>query len=539
MTTRKSIQSVWRILNILLLIIVVYFSYSLKNLNLIADKKIMVVQFSATIFCICIEVIQERSENDRAILIARISTVILSISFIFASIYVCEMKINVDKVMENIEEYDHIVLATRIDGDINNINDMAKYKIGTQTLSDANGTKQAKDKIESELKKNIETKEYENIITMASALLNKEIDIMIYNNAYLSFVTENDSSFENKIKIIREYKIPKEKDNTLSSSNLQQSVDNEINFSETNNDEINISVSTDNTVNNSSTSLQIDVNQEKIQYIEGKDTMSIYISGIDVYGEIGKTSRSDVNIFAIINPNTRQILLVTTPRDYFVQIPNISGDKKDKLTHAGIYGVDASMNTLENIYDMKLDYYLRVNFTSVEEIVDALGGITVYSEYPFTMGNGYEIKKGYNRLDGVNALRFCRQRYNLPGGDNQRGKNQMEVIKAVAKKVTGASVLLNANKLLETIQGNVDMNVPYELIQRLIKEELSSASDWEIKMMAAEGTDSKAETYSAPGTELYVMEPNLISLYNIKNEVVKIEKGEVLEDVISLDGQID
>ena len=539
MTTRKSIQSVWRILNILLLIIVVYFSYSLKNLNLITDKKIMGVQFLATIFCICIEVIQERSENDRAILIARISTVILSISFIFASIYVCEMKINVDKVMENIEEYDHIVFAARIDGDINNINDMEKYKIGTQTLSDANGTKQAKDKIESELKKNIETKEYENIITMANALLNKEIDIMIYNNAYLSFVTENDSSFENKIKIIREYKIPKEKDNTLSSSNLQQSVDNEINFSETNNDEINISVSTDNTVNNSSTSLQIDVNQEKIQYIEGKDTMSIYISGIDVYGEIGKTSRSDVNIFAIINPNTRQILLVTTPRDYFVQIPNISGDKKDKLTHAGIYGVDASMNTLENIYDMKLDYYLRVNFTSVEEIVDALGGITVYSEYPFTMGNGYEIKKGYNRLDGVNALRFCRQRYNLPGGDNQRGKNQMEVIKAVAKKVTGASVLLNANKLLETIQGNVDMNVPYELIQRLIKEELSSASDWEIKMMAAEGTDSKAETYSAPGTELYVMEPNLISLYNIKNEVVKIEKGEVLEDVISLDSQID
>ena len=146
--------------------------------------------------------------------------------------------------------------------------------------------------------------------------------------------------------------------------------------------------------------------------------------------------------------------------------------------------------------------------------------------------NGYQIKKGYNKLNGENALRFCRQRYDLPGGDNQRGKNQMEAIKAIAKKVTNPAMLLNANKLLESLHGNIDMNIPYEMIQELIKNEMDSSSHWEIKTMAAEGHDSKSETFSAPGMELYVMEPDLFSIYDIKENIAKIESGEMLEGAL-------
>lgn len=153
---------------------------------------------------------------------------------------------------------------------------------------------------------------------------------------------------------------------------------------------------------------------------------NVYISGIDVYGEITKESRSDVNLIATVNPQKHKILLTTTPRDYYVTIPGISGDQKDKLTHAGIYGIDASIATLENLYGIDIPFYVRVNFTSVEEIVDVLGGVDVESELAFTTGEEagvvMDVKEGKNHFNGKEALAFVRERKALATGDNQRGK---------------------------------------------------------------------------------------------------------------------
>ena len=200
-----------------------------------------------------------------------------------------------------------------------------------------------------------------------------------------------------------------------------------------------------------------------------QDPFSVYISGIDVYGEIEQTSRSDVNIIATVNPKTHQILLVTTPRDYYVPIPGISRGQEDKLTHAGNYGVDVSMATLEELYQVKIPFFARINFTSLIDIVDHLGGVDVYSEYEFRTSRNSEhvmdVQKGLNHFNGEEALAFSRERENVPGGDNQRGKNQQAVITAMIKKMISPQMLMKANSIIDDVSGNVETNMSQEQMQ--------------------------------------------------------------------------
>ena len=267
------------------------------------------------------------------------------------------------------------------------------------------------------------------------------------------------------------------------------------------------------------------------------DCFSVYISGIDVYGAIETNSRSDVNIIAEVNPTTHQILLITTPRDYYVEIPGISGGQKDKLTHAGIYGVDASMSTLEQLYDTNLDFYARVNFTSLIDIVDALGGVDVDSEYAFTTSNDsglvMNVVQGTNHFNGKQALAFSRERQNVPGGDNQRGKDQQAVLTAMIKKMVSPAILTGANGIITSVSGNVDTNMSMEQIQKLIKTQLADAPKWSIKSMAAEGTGDNQMCYSYSGKALYVMQPNQESVDAIKAAIDALEAGKTLDDVVT------
>jgi LCP family protein required for cell wall assembly len=160
----------------------------------------------------------------------------------------------------------------------------------------------------------------------------------------------------------------------------------------------------------------------------------VYISGMDTWGHISVASRSDVNILAAVNPQTKQILLVSTPRDYYVPL-SISGGAKDKLTHAGIYGIDVSEDTMEMLYDVDIDYYFKLNFSGFEGLIDAMGGITVWSDYDFTVDPIKHYVVGENQLTGLEALAFARERHAFAGGDRQRGTNQMNVIQSVIDKM--------------------------------------------------------------------------------------------------------
>lgn len=258
-----------------------------------------------------------------------------------------------------------------------------------------------------------------------------------------------------------------------------------------------------------------------------KKPFAIYISGIDTYGEISSVSRSDVNIVMVVNPNTKQVLLISVPRDYYVQLHGTTG-VRDKLTHAGIYGVDMSVKTLEDLLDMTINYYIKVNFTSVEDIIDALGGVDVYSEYTFVSYSGYSFKKGYNSVNGKQGLDFVRTRKAFASGDRQRGKNQQALIEAMLKKVTSKSIITKYNSLLNSIDGKYQTNMSMKKITSLVKMQLNDMSPWNVTSISLQGTDSNNYTYTYY-QKLYVMEPNEESVAQAQEAIKAVISGQKLD----------
>ena len=242
-----------------------------------------------------------------------------------------------------------------------------------------------------------------------------------------------------------------------------------------------------------------------------KEPFSLYISGIDVYGDMMTKSQSDVNIIMTVNPNTHEILLTSIPRDYYVQLHGTTG-RKDKLTHAAYYGINMSVTTLEDLLNTKINHYFRVNFDAVIKVVDAIGGIDVYSDKAFrstTMSSIY-INEGWNHLNGKEALAFSRERKSYATGDRHRGENQQNVIKAMVNKVTSSPALLtNYNEIMNILTGSFQTDIETKEMSDLIKFQLDKMPSWNIKTYNLNGTDSENLTYSLGSLVRYVMEPDM------------------------------
>ena len=265
-----------------------------------------------------------------------------------------------------------------------------------------------------------------------------------------------------------------------------------------------------------------------------KDVFNVYISGMDEYGKVKDVSRSDVNIIATINPKTRQILLTNVPRDYYVQLHDTIG-YKDKLTHAGTYGIDTSVKTLEDLLGIEINYYYKVNFSSLKNIVNALGGVEVYSEYDFRSWNGYNFSKGLNRVNGKQALAFARERKAFNDGDNQRGKNQQALIEAIFKKCTSPSIITNYSGLLNSLMDSILTNMNTKSITSLAKMQLKDNSKWTMTSQSLIGTGGSNYTYTAPGQLLYVTIPDEESIAKAKDNIKKVSDGEKLDSSYKYD----
>ena len=387
---------------------------------------------------------------------------------------------------------DNMVVAVLADDPAEGIEDAADYTFGIQLERGAENMQAAITDIQDELGSDINTVEYDSIQEQAQALHDGEVDAIIYNEAYTDILEEGFEGYKDSVKIIYTHEIRVE-----------------MNFGG----------------NASDDSLT-------------KEPFTVYISGIDVYGDVSQTSRSDVNIIAVVNPNTNQILLVTTPRDYYVEIPGISKGQEDKLTHAGIYGIDASMATLGALYETDINYYVRLNFTSLIEIVDILGGVDVYSDMSFSTGweSGYEmdVQEGWNHFNGEQALAFSRERKNLPDGDNQRGIHQQAVITAMLKKVLSPTMLLKANSILNQVSQDVETNVSQAQLNALIKYQLGHNAKWSIRSVAATGSPSREFCYSSGDTSLYVTIPDYDVVHDIIDLVNVVEEGGTLEETEEL-----
>lgn len=323
-------------------------------------------------------------------------------------------------------------------------------------------------KTEADKKTKATYKNYTDLASLTVGLSNNEVDIATLKSSYLQLLQENNTAFYQSIEVLATFKI-KVKVNTSTAK-------------------------TDTT-----------------------KPFVLYISGIDTYGEISSISRSDVNILAVINPKTHKILLVNTPRDYFIQLHGTT-DVRDKLTHAGIYGIDMSINTLEDLYSTNIDYYMRVNFASLLNIVNSIGGVSVYSETAFKAGK-YSYQTGYNDLNGEQALAFSRERHSFEDGDRMRGKNQQRVIEAIINKLSSPASLVNYQNILKSFSGALQTNASSDEMTALINQQLNTMHKWQVESISVDGTGKTAPTYSMGSLPLYVMEPDISSLNTAKQKI--------------------
>lgn len=397
--------------------------------------------------------------------------VLLTIIFSILIFYINKTN-NLLKYLDlNYKTYNYSILVSN-NSNYNNIKDLDNKYLGYYEDSE----KVSNEALKKVLKKvDINKNKYNDNYEMAKALLEGEVDAILIENTYLDILNDN------------------------------------FNFKGTINDIYNF------TIVNSINDISKDINVTK-------EPFNIYVSGIDTYGEISSISRSDVNMIISINPNSRQILLTSIPRDYYVNLHGKNG-YRDKLTHASLYGVNTSIKTLEDLLDIKINYYIKVNFSSIIDIVDSIDGIEVYSDYKFTSIDNYSYKKGYNKLNGEKALSFARERKAFSTGDRQRVKNQQAVFKAVLDKCMSKSIILKYNSLLDSIKGSFVTNMPINRITSLIKLQISKNYKWNIMASTLEGIDSSNYTYSTPNIKSYVMIPDEEDIDNASELIEEVLNG--------------
>lgn len=261
-----------------------------------------------------------------------------------------------------------------------------------------------------------------------------------------------------------------------------------------------------------------------------KNVFNIYISGIDTSGAVSTVSRSDVNLILTVNMNTHKILMTTTPRDSYVRIPDGGADQYDKLTHAGIYGIETSVKTLENLYDIPINYYARLNFTSFVKLINALGGVTVYNDQAFTSLHGnYNFGVGnINLTSGEEALGFVRERYSLEHGDYDRGNNQLKVIQAIVEKLTSFQSVSNYSDVISTLQDSIQTNMPLNTMMSLVNEQLDSGKTFIFSSQEVTGTGSTGQltSYAMPNASLYMIQLDDASVAKASQAIKNVMEGE-------------
>lgn len=414
----------------------------------------------------------------------KIGAVVLNILMILIYLYIANMLFHTSEALDNMSSEDQIEDAIAVyvnqDDAAQSIEDAADYVFGYSSTYDIDNTNETIDAIEEDLGKEITTTTYENVSDMVDALYQGEIGAMILNEAYAGILEEQDDylTFSSDTRIIYEHSVY---------SQLSDASDKDLT----------------------------------------KDPFVVYISGSDTRSEKLATSRSDVNLLAVVNPENRQILLVNTPRDYFVPL-SISNGTKDKLTHAGLYGVDVSSDTLSMLYDgIDVDYYAQINFAGFEELIDAIGGVTIESESSFTtLNGGYYIKEGENNLSGAEALGYVRERKAFAQGDIQRGKNQMKVISAIVEKVTSPVILTKYTSIMDSMAGTFNMNLTSDQISSLVKMQLADGGSWEVLSYTVSGTGDSSTTYSMPNQKSYVMIPDQTTVDKATDLMKRVLDGE-------------
>ena len=442
-------------------------------------------------------------------LVTQIIGWILSLLIILGCVSAAQAVQRVNDVIDSVTEQPSVSAVVDIyvmaEDPAQTLEDARDYTFAITEFYDWENTQRAIAAIETELGVTLKTVKYPHVFAMIDALYSGEANALFLNSAYVDILDELEgySDFASLTRILHEHAI-------YETQQPQETTTPETTAPEA-------------SAPATEPSAQ-DTDPEQVA------PFVIYLSGSDTRSKVLKVSRSDVNILAVVNPQTRQILLVNTPRDYFVENPALGG-ARDKLTHCGIYGVDCSIEALENLYGTDITYYAQINFTGFETLIDAIGGITVYSNVAFTTTHGgYRIHEGFNDLNGHQALCFARERYNLAGGDRDRGKNQMKIISAVVDKLSASTLLSNYGSIMESMEDMFITNMPQDEMTKLVKSQLGDMGAWRIISTAANGTGGSDITASMPGMKVYVMYPNQDTVNHAASLIDRVLSGDIITE---------
>ena len=500
-----TVLNILQVIPVVILEIFIYMILTYNNnvaLNYIPVRLIFVVEIAIVLWMLIPFFIKK---NKAGAIISIIMSVIMIVMSVGADIAIGlnqktikgifkESEKTIDKIVNNsklsTDEFGVYILS---DDEAKNIEELKDDKFGYIQKFVGDDKDELLNNINEKINQDGNYQEYDDVITMTEALYNKETRAVVLNQSMIDVITsmgekKNDEAdytdFESKVKCIYTYKVTHQVQNENKKKDIT------------------------------------------------KECFNVYISGIDTFGAVTTKSRSDVNIIMSVNPQTRQILLLSTPRDYYVPL-SISNGVKDKLTHAGNYGINVSMDTLEILYDIKLDYFIRLNFTGFVDIIDALGGIDVVSDYSFST-HGYSYSEGLNsNLSGIQALWFARERHAFAEGDKQRGRDQMKVIEAVIKKAQSSALLNNYDEIFANISKSFQTNMPKKDIKALVKYQLNETPNWKVVSTSVTGTGRSDVTYSVPNSRAYVMDPDENSVNEAKKLLQKILNNKKIKVKIS------
>ena len=467
----------YKVISVLLIISSIFFFSFLFYIDLLPTKYSIIILIVALIFNgLNIFLVNLRKLKKKIKKVISVFIIISILVMTIATFYIGKtlgVLINNGDSKYKLEHYSVIVLKN---SEYKKIKDIKDEEVGC--FENSTGSENANERLLKEVK--VDFKEYKTSDTLVDDLLNSKVNVIVIEDSIKEIMEEEIEKFKISTKVIYSFTIKTKVETTLK--------------------EVNVT----------------------------KEPFAIYISGIDTYGQISSVSRSDVNMLMVVNPKTHQILLVSIPRDYYVQLHGTTGTK-DKLTHAGIYGIDMSIQTIEDLLELDINYYIKVNFTSVIDIVDALGGLDVYSEYTFTSYSGFRFKKGMNYVNGEQALDFARTRKAFSDGDRQRGKNQQAVLEAIIRKATDKSIITKYNSLLNAINGKYQTNISMKKITSLIKKQLKDMESWNVTSYSLTGTDSSNYTYTY-NQLLYVMQPDQDSVEEAIKLIDRVLNDEELDN---------
>lgn len=425
---------------------------------------------------------KRRTGSRKRIFVSKLVSILLSVLFITGSVYAAIGDNFISSITSAFMQTRVIAVYAMKSGDIEKITDLKGKTFGIENKTSVSDITNALAQIQDKIDKEPEKKNYNDYAELADALYEGEVDCIVADQSYLGVLETNHESFTDETRLVYKMEV-----------------------------------------------------QEKLETVTTKTDVTenpfiIYLTGIDTYGSVSTISRADVNLVVCVNPLEKQVLMVSVPRD--TQINLHKNGKMDKITHSAMYGINETIQTLEDFLKLKVNYYAKTNFSGITNIIDALGGVEVESPYEFTTLHGnYKIKKGVNEMSGDKALCFVRERYALPNGDFDRGKNQQRLLKAMLKKAMSPKIITNYNNILSAVEGSFETDMTSSDIKSLVNMQLDDMANWEIFNVQITGKGDKSyDTYSQKGKKTYITIPDKKALSKIIKVIDKIEDGKKLTD---------